>query len=146
MSGAIAGVGLVRHAAPRLAALRAPDAYERAALPAQATLREVVARGESVVAIPRGAVSWMPQPVYNLHWSRNGELFFDERTAPDVALALLRERGVRSLVVEAPRGRVRRVDHPIVDAWLAEGAATLVPDPNPLPAHRDRVWRLVALP
>jgi hypothetical protein len=145
VAGAIAAVGAVRQLVPRVVALGAPAAYERAALPAQATLREVVARADPVVAIPRGAVSWMPKPVYNLHWSRNGEMFFDERTAPDAALTLLRERGVRSVVIEAPRGRARRVGHPIVDVWLAEGSARLVPDPNPPPAHRDRVWRMVTL-
>jgi hypothetical protein len=145
VSGAIAWVGAAEKLAARLVALREPSAYERAALPAQANLREVVARGDAVVAIPRGAVSWMPKPVYNLHWSRNGELFFDERTNPDAALALLRERGVHSLAIEAPRGRSPRVGHPIVDAWLARGDATLVPDPNPPSAGRDRVWRLVRL-
>jgi len=132
---------------PRVAALREPEAYERAQHPAQDRLRRVVARATPVVAIPRGAVSWMPQPVYNLHWSRNGELFFDARTPPDAALALLRERGVRSLVIDARTGGVPRgrVGHPIVDAWLASGDAELVPDPHPLPAWRDRVWRLVEL-
>lgn len=132
---------------PRVAALRDPTGYERAAHPAQDALRRVVARGTPVVAIPRGAVSWMPQPVYVLHWSRNGELFFDARTPPDEALALLRERGVRSLVIDAKTAGVPpgRVGHPIVDAWLAAGRAELVPDPHPLPAQRGRVWRLVEL-
>jgi hypothetical protein len=145
VSGAIACIGASSQVIPRLAALRAPADYERAMLPVQANLRDVVTRGDAVVAISRGAASWMPKPVYNLHWSRNGEMFFDGRTRPDTALALLRERGVRSLAIEAPPGRPLRVGHPIVDAWLDDGRAVLVPDPDPPSAGRNRVWRLVTL-
>lgn len=131
--------------APRLGALRDPAAYERRVAPVQVGLRTVVARGEPVVAIPQGAVSWMPKPVYNLHWARNGELFFDGRTPPAQARELLRARGVHSLAIDAPAGARERVGHPIVDAWLASGEATLRPDPDPPPAGRGRVWRLVDL-
>lgn len=130
---------------PRLPALRDPQTYERAIMPAQDGLRTAVARAEPVVAIPRGAVAWMPKPVYVLHWSRNGELFFDGRTPAGEALALLRTRGVRSLVIDAPPGGVRRVGHPIVDAWLADGRARLRPDPRPPTAQKGRVWRVVDL-
>jgi hypothetical protein len=147
LAAALALPVAVRALGPRIAALDTPRAYERQVMPAQANLRDVVARGEAVVAIPRGAVSWMPKPVYNLHWSRNGELFFDGRTPPGVALALLAQRDVRSLVIDAPRGIGPRgpVGHPIVDAWLRDGRARLRSDPEPPPARRNRVWRLVDL-
>lgn len=131
---------------PRIGALRDPGRFERQIMPAQAALRDLVARAEPVVAIPRGAVSWMDQPVYVLHWSRNGELFFDGRTPPDEARALLRARGVRSLAIDAPLAAPRgRVGHPIVDAWLEAGSAHLRPDAAPPAATRGRVWRLVTL-
>jgi hypothetical protein len=146
---------------PRVAALADPRAYERAVAPDQDALREMVARAEPVVGIPMGAVSWMPQPVYNLLWERNGELYFFgtlvwERhgelrrfrgTPPPKALALLRRRGVRSLVldVEAPLPRDGTLRHPIVDVWLRSGDATLARDVEPLPARAGRVWVLVRL-
>ena len=105
---------------------------------------------------------WMPHPVYNLHWERNGELFFTRKTLhwerdgelfstqatpPREALALLGKRGVRSLAidVEPPHPRDGRVGHPIVDAWLREGWVTLRADVEPSPARGDRVWVLVDL-
>lgn len=132
---------------PRLAALRAPRAYERMLFPDQDALRELVAGAEPVVAIPRGAVAWMPKPVYNLHWSRNGEIFFDERSDPDAARALLERRGVRSVAFDAdPRSLARgRVGHPILDAWLREGSARLRADADPPAARRGRVWILLEL-
>ncbi len=145
---------------PRVAALRDPAAYERAVFPDQAALREVVARAEPVVAIPGGAVAWMDRPVYNLLWERNGELFFDAlrwnregerrrvaRTPPDAALALLRERGVRSLVlpVQPPLPGDGTVRHPTVDAWIRSGRARLRADPAPPAARAGRVWVLVDL-
>jgi hypothetical protein len=133
---------------PRLAALRSPDAYRLAHFPDQVALGQAVARAEPVVAIPRGAVAWMPKPVYNLHWSRNGELFFDHRTPPGDALELLRTRGVKSVVFDADPRLVEqgRVGHPILDAWLREGTARLRSDMPRLPARRGRVWVLLELP
>jgi hypothetical protein len=103
----------------------------------------------------------MPQPVYNLLWERNGELYFfgtlvwDRHgelqrfrgTPPPKALALLRRRGVRSLVldVEAPLPPDGTLRHPIVDVWLRSGEATLARDVEPLPARAGRVWVLVRL-
>jgi hypothetical protein len=147
---------------PRVAALRAPRAYEREIFPDQVALREVVSRAEPVVAIPMGAVFWMPKPVYNLLWERNGELFFIREslhwerngepvstgsTPPREALALLKRRGVRSLAidVEPPHPRDGRVGHPIVDAWLREGLAALREDGDPPSARGHRVWVLVEL-
>ena len=148
VDGAPAALDLVR----RVAALRDPAAHERALFPDQDALREVVARGEGVVAIPKGAVSWMPQPVYNLHWSRNGELFFDPppghaRTPPDVARAILDARGVRSVALDVttPLPRDGTLRHPTVDAWIRAGRASLRPDPAPPAARRNRVWVLVDL-
>ena len=84
--------------APRIAALTDPGTYRAGVFPDQAALRDLVARSRPVVAIPKGAVSWMDRPVYNLHWERNGELFFDELR--------WRRRG-ESFTVERtpPRGR-----------------------------------------
>jgi hypothetical protein len=147
---------------PRVAALRDPRAYEREVFPDQVALREVVSNAEPVVAIPMGAVFWMPKPVYNLHWERNGELFFireglhweragerffTRKTPPREALALLRRRGVRSLAidVEPPHPRDGRVGHPILDAWLREGLAALRADGELPSARGDRVWVLVEL-
>jgi hypothetical protein len=132
---------------PRVASLRDPQAYRRALFPDQVALAEVVAEGEPLVAIPRGAVAWMPRPVYNLHWSRNGELFFDGRTAPDAAWALLARRGVHSLVLDVEPSALGRgrTGHPLVDAWLRDGRARLRGDATPLPARRGRVWVLVDL-
>jgi hypothetical protein len=127
------GAALGARYGPRLAALRHPAAYERRVFPDQVALREVVSRAEPVVAIPMGAVLWMPKPVYLLLWERNGELFFRDlrgtrdgeefvvpRTPPDRARALLERRGVRSLALDVrpPHPRDGRVGHPIVDAWL----------------------------
>jgi hypothetical protein len=139
---------------PRVAALRDPHAYERALFPDQDALRRMVARADPVVGIPMGAVSWMPQPVYNLLWERNGELYFTratppepQATPPEPALALLHRRGVRSLVldVEAPHPGDGAVGHPIVDAWLAAGRASIARDVAPLPALRGRRFVLVRL-
>ncbi len=153
--------GLVAFDVPRVAALADPRAYERAVVPDQDALREMVARAEPVVAIPMGAVAWMPKPVYNRLWERNGELYFfgtmlwdrhGERerfrgTPPAKALALLRRRGVRSLVldVETPLPADGSLGHPIVDVWLRSGQATLARDVEPLPARGGRVWLLVRL-
>ena len=141
--GAVAAVALL----PRVAALRAPAAYEQARFPDQDALRKMVAQAPPIVGIPMGAVSWMPRPVYNLLWERNGELFFDERTPPDAALALLRERGVRSLVldVDPPHPEDGRTGHPLVDTWIAEQQATLARDAPLLPARDPRRWVLVLL-
>ena len=145
------GADAVSRFGPRVAALRDPQAYERARFPDQVALREIVARAEPVVGISMGAVSWMPGPVYNLHWVRNGELFFsepDRMASPVSALALLRRRGVRSLVIQAraPLPGDGRVGHPIVDAWLRRGVATLRTDVPRRPAtHRGHVWVLVDL-
>ncbi len=154
------GAALGARYGPRLAALRHPAAYERRVFPDQIALREVVSRGEPVVAIPMGAVLWMPKPVYVLLWERNGELFFRDlrgtrdgeafvvpRTPPDRARALLERRGVRSLALDVrpPHPHDGRVGHPIVDAWLREGSATLRPDPDPPRARGDRRWVLVDL-
>ena len=93
----------------------------------------------------------MPKPVYLLDWQRNGELFFDpvlgHRTPPDAALALLRRRGVRSLVLDVDPRRLgaASLGHPTVDAWLRIGRARIRPDPDPPHARGDRVWVLVEL-
>ena len=132
---------------PRIASLRSPEAHERAKFPDQVNLREVVARAEPVVGIPMGAVFWMPKPVYVLLWQRNGELFFNRTTPPRAARSILRERGVRSLVMDVapPLPMDGTLGHPIVDAWIREGSARLRPDPNPLSARGDKVWVLVDL-
>jgi hypothetical protein len=147
---------------PRVATLRDPQVYQREILPDQVTLREVVSSAEPVVAIPMGAVFWMPKPVYNLHWERNGELFFTPKTLhwerngepfstrstpPREALALLAKRGVRSLAIDVrpPHPQDGRVGHPIVDAWLREGLAALRAEGKLPPARGDRVWVLVDL-
>jgi hypothetical protein len=136
-----------QHHLPRLLALREPRAYERAVFPDQDALREMVGRAEPVVAIPMGAVAWMPKPVYNLLWERNGELYFMRGTPPARALALLRERGVRSLVLDVapPHPDDGRTGHPIADAWLEAGHASLAADVAPLPARPPRRWVLLRL-
>jgi hypothetical protein len=148
------GAASAQRLVSRLAALRAPRAYERAVFPDQDALRDMVARAEPVVGIPMGAVAWMPKPVYNLLWERNGELYFGggmpeglRLTPPDRALALLRERGVASLVldVEPPHPADGRVGHPVVDSWLRDGRAEIAADVEPLPARRGRRWVLVRL-
>jgi hypothetical protein len=145
---------------PRVPALRDPAAYEVRMFPDQAALREVVAGAPPVVAIPMGAVSWMPVPVYNLLWERNGELVFRDlqggrgdkrvrvpRTPADQALEILQRRGVRSLVIDVapPHPRDGRVGHPTVDAWLGQGRAVLRHDPDPKPARGNRTWVVVQL-
>jgi len=136
---------------PRIPALRNPAAYEAAVFPDQAALREVVRRAEPVVAIPGGAVAWMPKPVYVLNWERNGEIFFERvlgrQTPPDELLALLRARGVRSLVLDAaPSWRTDgTIGNPAVDAWLRTGRAAVRPDPRPLRARGGRIWVLIDL-
>ncbi len=142
---------LVVVTAPRLVALRAPQAYERARFPDQDALREVVARAPGPVAIPKGAVSWMPRPVYVLEWMVNAEIFFDEvagrRTPPDEVLALLRRRGIVAVALDVPAER-RRPDltgHPTTDHWIRRGEARIRPDPEPPAARRGRVWVLLDL-
>ncbi len=148
--GAAAAARLV----PRVLALRDPRAHERATFPDQDALRRMVGRAEPVVGIPMGAVSWMPRPVYNLLWERNGELYFGggmpagfPLTPPDVALALLYERGVASLVLdlEPPHPADGRTGHPTVDAWLEAGDAAIATDVAPLPARPPRSWHLIRL-
>lgn len=131
---------------PRILALRDPAPYQRAALPDQEALRRLVEAAEPVVGITMGAVAWMPKPVYNLHWERNGELFFG-RTPSDRALALLQRRGVRSLVLQlrSPLPTDGTVGHPTVDAWIRAGQAVRRTDREPLRARGDRVWVLVEL-
>jgi hypothetical protein len=136
---------------PRIAALTDPRAYVQRTFPDQVALGELVARGRGVVAIPKGAVLWMPRPVYVLHWERNGELFFDRvlehQTPPDEALTLLRERGVGSLVLELPRARIGRshTGQPTVDAWIVRNQARVRLDVRPLRARGDRVFVLIDL-
>jgi hypothetical protein len=154
------GAALGARDGPRLAALRDPDAYERRVFPDQVALRDMVSRAEPVVAIPMGAVLWMPKPVYVLLWERNGELIFRELrgrrggepfvvppTPPDRARALLGARGVRSLVldVQPPHPADGRTGLPTVDLWLRQGTARLRADPEPPAARGDRVWVRVDL-
>jgi len=149
---------VVHHAAqlgqgygPRVVSLRDPWRHAGAIFPDQVALLRMVERAPPVVAIRGGAVAWMPKPVYLLDWQRNGELFFDpllgRQTPPDVALALLRRRGVRSLVLEV--GPRRPADgtlgHSTVDAWLRDGLARVRPDPSPPRARGDRLWVQVEL-
>jgi hypothetical protein len=144
-------VDLGRAYLPRIAALRNPHAYERQQFPDQVALREAVARATPVVAIPKGAVAWMPKPVYVLHWERNGELFMDRilplKTPPGVALALLLSRGVRSLVLDValPVPADGTVGNPTVDAWIRVGKARVRGGPHDLRAGRRRVWVTVDL-
>ncbi len=135
---------------PRVASLRSPATYERSIFPDQYALRDMVERAEPVVGISKGAVLWMPKPVYNLHWERNGELFLvpvgSHLTPPDEALALLKRRGVRSLVLEVrpPHPRDGAVGYPTVDRWIRSGAARLRGDIDP-PRSRQGLWALVEL-
>jgi hypothetical protein len=135
---------------PRITALRDPHAYERAIFPDQDALRRMVAHGEGVVAIPKGAAAWMDRPVYLLHWERNGEIFFEpvlgHRTPPGEALELLQRRGVGSLVVDLePPVSAKGVRQATIDAWIASGAARIRLDVAPLPARQGRVWVLLDL-
>jgi hypothetical protein len=145
------GAAFGARTAPRLLALRDPQPYEDRKFPDQASLRELVRQGHGVVAIPGGAALWMPRPVYLLDWQRNGEIFFDRSaghlTPPDVALAVLRERGVGSLVVDVPRAGLSRdaVGHPIVDAWIARALAKRRLEVAPRPSRAERVYVLVDL-
>jgi hypothetical protein len=146
------GVAALARHLPRVAAIRSPDAYRASVFLDQIALGQLVAQGRGVVAIPGGAVLWMRKPVYLLHWERNGELFFGSvlgrRTPPDEALALLRRRGVGSLVVEVPAplpdDRVR-VGHPTVDAWIAAGQAARRLGVRPRPVRPGRLLVLVDL-
>ncbi len=137
--------------APRLLALRDPHAYQARRFPDQASLQELVRQGRGVVAIPGGAVLWMPRPVYLLDWQRNGEIFFDrvagQHTPPDVVLATLRERGIGSLVVDVPRAGLSHaaVGHPTVDAWIAQGLASRRLGVAPRISRGERVYVLVDL-
>ena len=99
-------VGLGRALPAAYRRLRDPHAYERREYPDQAALREAVARAEPVVAIPKGAVAWMPKPVYVLHWERNGELFFDRvARLPDAARCGARAAGAARRALARARRR-----------------------------------------
>ncbi len=148
------GTAALHQGGKRLGALRAPRVYEAAVFPDQHALRRMVSLAEPVVGIPMGATAWMPVPVYNLLWERNGELYFGRgmpeglvRTPPDDALALLRARSVRSLVldVEPPHPADGQVGHPAVDRWLRDGRARIDHSAESLPARGDRRWVLVRL-
>ncbi len=147
----VQAIDLGRAYLPRIAALRDPRAYERLMFPDQDALRETVARATPVVAIPKGAVAWMPKPVYVLHWERNGELFFDRvvkfQTTPAAARALLVRRGVRSLVLDAlpPLPTDGTLGHPTVDVWIRAGRARVRDEPHRLPARDGRVWVTIDL-
>jgi len=141
------GVATGVHYLPRLAALRDPLAYQQRVFPDQFNLRRMVSFGDPVVGIPMGAVSWMTQPVYNLSWERNGEIYFLAGARPEAVLERLVERGVRSLVldVEPPHPDDGRTGHPVADAWLETGRATLARDVPVLPARGDKRWVLLRL-
>jgi len=145
------GVALAQAYLPRIAALRHPHSYEREQFPDQVALREAVARAEPVVAIPKGAVAWMPKPVYVLHWERNGELFMDRilplKTPPAMARALLVRRGVRSLVldVKQPVPADGTTGNPTVDAWIRAGQARVRDEPHTSYAGKRRVWVTIDL-
>jgi hypothetical protein len=141
------GLGsLTRAALPRVAAIANPDAFRARAWPDQMALRELVAEARPSVAISMGAALWMPRPVYNLHWERNGEFFF-RGTNPDRIRHILTERGVRSLVlpVDVPLPADGRIGHPTVDAWLQRGQARVRTDVTPRVKRAGRVWILVDL-
>ncbi|HVN40796.1 MAG TPA: hypothetical protein VMW19_21740 [Myxococcota bacterium] len=133
---------------PRIAALHDPHAYEARVFPDQDHLRRLVALGRGVVAIPGGAAAWMDRPVYLLDWERNGELFLDPvhdaHTSPDDALALLRRRGVGSLVLDVAPGD-ERTGHASVDAWIRNGVARIRDGAPRLPARHGREWLLLDL-
>ena len=129
--------------APRLAALRAPRPYERAVWPAEESLREMVAQAQPVVAIPMGAVLWMPKPVYLLIAERNGEIFVGRDSARHL-LEVLERRSVRSLIVSvsstAPPGRL---GHRVFDRWIRRGWLRRRTDVEPLPSWPGKVWVLL---
>jgi hypothetical protein len=131
---------------PRIAAIPDPAPYERSALPDQDSLRRMVERAEPVVGIHMGAVAWMPKPVYNLHWERNGEIFLG-RMPPEQILSVLEQRGVRSLVLQVrePLPPDGTVNQRTVDAWIRSGRASRQSDSELLRARGDRVWVLVEL-
>jgi hypothetical protein len=136
----------------RIPALAQPTAYERRVFPDQDNLRRIVSISEPVVAIPMGAVSWMPKPVYNLLWERNGELFFLNNQSPDRIFEILERRGVRTLVLDVPAPSPGDappgdggVGHAIVDHWLGDGRAELDTRIPRLAARADRVWIVVRL-
>ena len=131
----------------RIPALAQPTAYERRVFPDQDNLRRIVSISEPVVAIPMGAVSWMPKPVYNLLWERNGELFFFNNQSPDRTFEILKRRGVRTLVLDvpAPPPGDGSVGHAIVDSWLSDGRAELDTRIPRLAERADRVWIVVRL-
>jgi len=111
----------------------------------------MVADGVGVVAIPKGAVLWMPRPVYVLHWERNGELFFDRvlgrRTPPEDALALMHRRGVGTVILERPEAGLPRegTGHATVDAWIAAGRAARRVDVAPRASRPGHVYVRVDL-
>jgi hypothetical protein len=138
--------GTMTHYAPRVAALQDPAVYSAREFPDQVALVEMVRRAEPAVGIPKGAVLWMPKPVYNLHWERNGELFL-ERATPAAAREILNARGVRSLVLDVEPASLRagRTGRAPVDAWLLAGSARLHVDSPPPRARGSRVWVRVDL-
>ena len=147
IAAAAFGMGsLAREALPRIAAIGQPDAFRQRAWPDQLGLRALVEAGEPVVAITMGATLWMPKPVYNLHWERNGEFFF-HGTHPNRIRSILRERGVNSLVlpVKVPLPGDGSTGHPTVDAWIRGGQARVRSDVAPRTKRAGRVWVLVDL-
>jgi len=130
--------------APRLGAVRAPGPYERAVWPAEESLRKIVARGAPVVAIPMGAVLWMPKPVYLLIGERNGEIF-DVSDPPRHIFDVFERRGVSSLVVsvELPLPADGGLRHATYDEAIRRGWLRPRPDVQPLPAFPGRVWVLL---
>lgn len=136
---------------PRVGSLRDPLAYEAQQFPDQDGLRRLVARANGKVAIPKGAVHWLSQPAYVLHWERNGEIFFDRllhhHTPPDRVLAVLEGHGVTAVAldVERPLPADGGVGHPTVDAWIRAGRARRRPDPDPPRARQERIWVLIDL-
>jgi hypothetical protein len=139
------GVAMVRAYVPRVKALRVPSAYERAVWPSQESLRQLVALADPVVGISTGAVLWMPKPVYNLHWERNGELFLNGSMSPKEVLDVVRRRKIRSIVIirPGPLPTDGSTGQPIVDAWLRWGVASLRRDVGPKPAFAGSLWILV---
>ena len=144
--GSLGAASMLRAYAPRILALRAPRAYERAVFPSQERLRELEALGEPTVAISMGAVLWIPRPVYLLHWERNGEIFFTTQP-PEYVLSVLRRRGVRSLVVSvrAPLPADGSTGHRTIDTWLRSGQARWDPATGTAPDGESRVWVLIHL-
>jgi hypothetical protein len=106
----------------------------------------MVARAEAVVAIPMGAVLWMPKPVYLLIGERNGEMFAG-RDSPRHVLGVLERRGVRSFVlpVRAPVTFDGSIDHRLFGEWIRRGWLRPRSDVPPLPAFPGEAWVLMDL-